>query len=79
MPRGGEVDLESQTPAHDPPVVQMHAKPPEPQPREPTRRATFRKSFAKAEMNDDLLIVPARYGDEEDNSEYQETLPTSPP
>ena len=30
-------------------------------------------------MNDDLLIVPARYGDAEDNSEYEEILPTSPP
>ena len=39
----------------------------------------FRKIFARDEMNDDLLIVPARYGDAEDNSEYEEILPTSPP
>jgi hypothetical protein len=30
-------------------------------------------------MADDLLIVAARLGQEEDNSEYQEILPTSPP
>jgi len=39
----------------------------------------FRKIFARDEMNDDLLIVPARYQRAEDNSEYQEMLPTSPP
>jgi hypothetical protein len=39
----------------------------------------FRKTFARDEMNDDLLIVAARLGDQEDNSEYQEILPTSPP
>src|SRR5262245_16715020 len=39
----------------------------------------FRKIFARDEMNDDLLIIPARYGDAEDDSEYQEILPTSPP
>jgi hypothetical protein len=39
----------------------------------------FRKIFARDEMNDDLLIVPARYGDAEDNSEYEELLPVSPP
>lgn len=39
----------------------------------------FRKVFARDEMNDDLLIVPARYQGAEDNSEYQEMLPTSPP
>ena len=39
----------------------------------------FRKIFMRDEMNDDLLIVPARQGDEQDNSEYQEILPTSPP
>jgi hypothetical protein len=39
----------------------------------------FRKSFTKAEMNDDLLIVPARLGQAEDKSEYEEILPTSPP
>jgi hypothetical protein len=39
----------------------------------------FRKIFARDEMNDDLLIVPARYHDAEDDSEYEEILPTSPP
>jgi hypothetical protein len=39
----------------------------------------FRKSFTRDEMNDDLLIVTARMGQEEDTSEYQEILPTSPP
>ena len=39
----------------------------------------FRKSFTRGEMNDDLEIVAARLGDQEDNSEYQEILPTSPP
>jgi len=39
----------------------------------------FRKIFARDEMNDDLLIVPARYNDQDDSSEYEEILPTSPP
>jgi hypothetical protein len=39
----------------------------------------FRKIFTRDEMNEDLLIVPARLGDQEDTSEYQEILPTSPP
>jgi hypothetical protein len=39
----------------------------------------FRKTFARDEMTDDLVIVPARYGSENDSSEYQEILPTSPP
>ncbi len=39
----------------------------------------FRKIFARDEMNDDLLIIPARYEGAEDESEYQEILPTSPP
>ncbi len=39
----------------------------------------FRKLFTRAEMNDDLVIVPARVGEHEDNSEYEEILPTSPP
>jgi hypothetical protein len=39
----------------------------------------FRKSFTKAEMDDDLLIVPAKLGGAEDRSEYEEILPTSPP
>ena len=39
----------------------------------------FRKTFAKDEMNDDLLIVPAKVGKAADRSEYEETLPSSPP
>ncbi len=39
----------------------------------------FRKTFAKDEMNDDLLIVPAKLGDNQDRSEYEEVLPDSPP
>ena len=39
----------------------------------------FRKIFARDEMNDDLLIVPARYNGAEDTSEYEEMLPSSPP
>jgi hypothetical protein len=39
----------------------------------------LRKTFTKGEMNDDLLIVPAKLGDAADTSEYQEILPTSPP
>jgi hypothetical protein len=39
----------------------------------------FRKTFTRDEMNEDLLIVPARLGQDEDNSEYEELLPTSPP
>ncbi len=39
----------------------------------------FRKTFARDEMNDDLVIVPARYNDAEDRSEYEELLPVSPP
>jgi len=39
----------------------------------------FRKLFARDEMNDDLLIVPARYNGTEDSSEYEELLPVSPP
>ncbi|HZZ79503.1 MAG TPA: hypothetical protein VFE62_13355 [Gemmataceae bacterium] len=39
----------------------------------------FRKTFARDEMNDDLSIVPARYNGAEDNSEYEELLPASPP
>ena len=30
-------------------------------------------------MAADLVIVPARVGEHEDNSEYEEILPTSPP
>jgi hypothetical protein len=39
----------------------------------------FRKIFTRSEMNDDLLIVPARLGDMDDASEYEEILPASPP
>jgi hypothetical protein len=39
----------------------------------------FRKTFTKPEMDDDLLIVPAKLGSPEDHSEYEEILPTSPP
>jgi hypothetical protein len=39
----------------------------------------FRKTFTKGEMDDDLSIVPAKWGNAEDHSEYEEILPTSPP
>jgi hypothetical protein len=39
----------------------------------------FRKIFTRGEMSDDLVIVAARLGQQEDNSEYEEILPTSPP
>jgi hypothetical protein len=39
----------------------------------------FRKVFTRDEMNDDLALVPATRGQSEDRSEYEETLPTSPP
>ncbi|HEX3314533.1 MAG TPA: DUF2330 domain-containing protein [Gemmataceae bacterium] len=39
----------------------------------------FRKFFLRSEMNDDLEMVPARYGDANDSSEYEELLPVSPP
>ena len=39
----------------------------------------FRKTFSRDEMNDDLVLVPAGYGNHEDMSEYEEILPTSPP
>jgi hypothetical protein len=39
----------------------------------------FRKLFTRDEMAEDLVIVPARVGDQEDSSEYEEILPTSPP
>ena len=39
----------------------------------------FRKTFTKGEMNDDLLLVPAKIDKAEDKSEYEEILPTSPP
>jgi Uncharacterized protein conserved in bacteria (DUF2330) len=39
----------------------------------------LRKAFARDEMNDDLVIVPARYNDAIDTSEYQELLSLAPP
>src|SRR5437764_14494594 len=39
----------------------------------------FRKTFARDEMNDDLVIVPARYDGTEDSSDYAAILPTSAP
>jgi hypothetical protein len=39
----------------------------------------FRKLFTRDEMAEDLVIVPARVGEHEDSSEYEEILPTSPP
>jgi hypothetical protein len=39
----------------------------------------FRRIFTRDEMNADLLLVPARYSDSDDTSEYEEILPTSPP
>jgi hypothetical protein len=39
----------------------------------------FRHIFTRDEMNDDLLLVPARLGQAEDNFEYEEILPVSPP
>ena len=39
----------------------------------------IRKTFTKGEMEDDLLLVPAKLGAAEDHSEYDEILPTSPP
>src|SRR5438876_1330072 len=39
----------------------------------------FRKIFARDEMNDDLVMVAARYNDAEDDSEYEELLRVSPP
>jgi hypothetical protein len=39
----------------------------------------FRKIFTRGEMNGDLHIVAARLGQHEDNSEYEEILPASPP
>jgi hypothetical protein len=39
----------------------------------------FRKTFTKGEMEEDLVLVPAKIGNAEDRSEYEEILPTSPP
>jgi hypothetical protein len=39
----------------------------------------LRKTFTKGEMDDDLVLVPAKVGNAEDTSGYEEVLPTSPP
>ncbi len=39
----------------------------------------FRKTFTRGEMNDDLVLVPARYNGADDDSEYEEIFPVSPP
>jgi hypothetical protein len=39
----------------------------------------FRKVFSKGEMDQDLEIVRARLGDRDDDMEYYQILPTSPP
>jgi hypothetical protein len=39
----------------------------------------FRKIFARDEMNDDLVMVPADVNQQRDDSEYQVILPVSPP
>jgi hypothetical protein len=39
----------------------------------------FRKTFTRAEMDDDLILVPAGIGKVKDESEYWELMPTSPP
>src|SRR5438132_1212927 len=39
----------------------------------------FRKILMRNEMNDDLVLVPARLGQNADDSEYEELLPVSPP
>src|SRR5262249_53569478 len=39
----------------------------------------FRKICTTGEMNEDLVLAPARQGEQDDTSEYQETLPVSPP
>ena len=39
----------------------------------------FRHVFTRDEMGDDLTIVAARLGGQQDESEYEEILPTSPP
>jgi Uncharacterized protein conserved in bacteria (DUF2330) len=39
----------------------------------------FRKIFCRDEMNEDLEVTPAHYGEATDESEYEELLPVSPP
>jgi hypothetical protein len=39
----------------------------------------LRKIFTRGEMDDDLLIVPAKLGQAEDSSEYHQVLPTRVP
>ena len=42
-------------------------------------KAVIFDAYGTLLRNDDLVLVPARQGDSEDNSEYEEILPTSPP
>jgi hypothetical protein len=39
----------------------------------------FRHIFTRGEMDGDLVMLPSKMGNEEDSSEYTETLPVSPP
>jgi hypothetical protein len=39
----------------------------------------FRKIFTRGEMDDDLELLVERLGNQEDTSEYEEILPSSPP
>jgi hypothetical protein len=39
----------------------------------------IRKTFTRGEMDGDLEIIPAKLGNAEDHSEYDEVLLTSPP
>lgn len=39
----------------------------------------FRKVFARNEIDKDVILIPARVGGAEDQSEYTESLPPSPP
>jgi hypothetical protein len=39
----------------------------------------FRKVFTRGEMNEDLELVRARLGGKDDDIEYYQILPTSPP
>jgi hypothetical protein len=39
----------------------------------------FRKIFARDEMDEDLELVQSRVGNEDDLTEYERILPTSPP
>ena len=39
----------------------------------------FSEIFLRNEMNEDLVLVPARAGQKADDSEYEEVLPVAPP